>query len=102
MNIKNLCLLSGVLLLLAIPPMWPYGFYILLRWVVFIMAVLVAYGFHKANIQGWTWVFGAVALLFNPIIPFYLSKSTWVAIDLVASCLFFISAFSITKGVKKL
>lgn len=97
MNMKWLCIASGILLLLAIPSGWPYGYYIFLRWVIFITSILVANGFYKAEITGWVFVFGALAFLFNPILPIYLNKSSWVAIDLIAAMLFFLSAYSIKE-----
>lgn len=86
------------MLVLAVPVgWWPYGYYILLRWVVSISAVIIANGFYKSGLKGWMLVFGAVAFLFNPIVPIYLSKETWVLIDFVSAILFFISAYSIKR-----
>lgn len=100
-NAKWVCIASGILLILAIPTGWPYDFYILLRWIISISSAIVAYGFFKSKLQAWTFVFGALAFLFNPIFPIYLSKSSWVLIDLIAAILFFIAAYSIkSKKVK--
>lgn len=100
MNIKWLCLGSGILLILAIPTGWPYDFYIFLRWVISISSGLVAFGFYKSSFRAWAFVFGAVTFLFNPIAPVYLSKSTWVVIDFIGAILFFLTAYSI-KGRKE-
>lgn len=97
MNIKSLCIISGVLLLLAIPTWWPSDFYILLRWAIFISSIIVAYGFYKSKIMAWTFIFGAVAFLFNPIAPMYLGKSTWVIFDFIGAVLFFLAAYSKKK-----
>lgn len=97
MNPKWVSVVCGILLLLGIPAMWPYGYYILLRWVICIASVYVAYGFYKSPLKGWVWVFAAIALLFNPLAPFYLDKSVWIMIDLVSSIIFFISANSIKQ-----
>ena len=94
MNIKWLCIFSGAILLLAIPSGWPYDFYILLRWVIFISSIIVALGFYKSKLTAWTFVFSSVAFLFNPIIPIHLSKSSWVLVDFVSVILFFLSAYS--------
>ena len=92
---KWLCIISGLLLLLAIPSGWPYDFYILLRWVIFISSIIVAWGFHKSKFTAWAFVFGSVAFLFNPIIPIHLSKSIWVLIDFISVTLFFLAGYSI-------
>lgn len=97
MNIKTICIVSGILLVLAIPTGWPYDFYILLRWLIFASSAIVAYGFYTSKFSAWALIFGAVAFLFNPIVPVYLSKSTWVPIDLIGAILFFIAAYSFKK-----
>ena len=97
MNIKQISIIAGILLILAIPPFWPYGYYIFLRWAIFISSIVIANGFYKANLIGWVFVFGALAFLFNPIVPIHLNKSSWVAIDLVAAILFFLAAYSIKR-----
>jgi len=97
MNIKWLCVASGVILILAIVPTWPYSYYILLRWAIFISSIIVAAGFYNSKITGWALVFGAIAFLFNPIFPVYLNRQTWTPIDLVSAILFFIAGFSKKK-----
>jgi hypothetical protein len=97
---KWLGIISGILLLLAIPTGWPYDFYVLLRWAICTFSIIIAYNFYKSNLTAWTFVFGAVAFLFNPIIPIYLNKGTWVTIDLISAILFFIATFSI-KTIKQ-
>ena len=92
MNTKWLGVVSGVMLLLAIPT-WPYAYYIFLRWFIAASSIIVAYGFYKSELKGLTLVFGAIALLFNPIIPFYMSKSTWIPIDFVSAILFLVTAY---------
>lgn len=97
MNIKWLCIASGLLLLLAIPAGWPYDFYILLRWVIFISSIVVAWGFYKSELTAWIFIFGAITFLFNPIAPIHLTKASWIPIDLISSILFFLAAYSV-KG----
>jgi hypothetical protein len=97
MNIKYLCVASGIILLLAINPTWPYGYYILLRWAVFLASIIVAVGFYKSKITGWAFVFAAIAYLFNPIFPVYITRQIWTPIDLICAVLFFIAGFSVKK-----
>jgi hypothetical protein len=92
MNMKWLCIIAGVLLLLGIPTGWPYAYYTLLRWAICILAAIVAYRFYDSKSTSWTVVFAAIAVLFNPIAPVYLNKSVWVTIDLISTVLFFIGS----------
>jgi hypothetical protein len=97
MKLKPICITSGILLLLGILTGWPYSFYTLLRWIIFISAVLVSSGFFKSKLPAWGLIFGGVAFLFNPFIPVYLNKQTWVIFDFIGSILFFLAAYSQNK-----
>ena len=56
------------MLLLALNPDNPYGYYILLRWVC--CAVFVFLALHALALQkiGWAWVLGVTAAIYNPIL----------------------------------
>jgi len=88
--------LAAVMLLAALGP-WPYDYYRLLRWVTCAAAVFIAY-------QGWTWkrfwatwLFGFVAVLFNPIFPVHFSRHLWQVIDVAAAGLFVAGIVTLTK-----
>lgn len=100
MKLKWACIVTGILLLLGIPNGWSYGYYIFLRWVVFISSIFLAYGFYNSKINAWALVFSAIAFLFNPIAPIYMNKSNWVGIDFVASILFFLAAYAVNRPKK--
>jgi len=90
-NLKYLSITSGVMLILAILNL-PYGYYTFLRLGITISAGIFTYYFYESKETIWTVVFGAIALLFNPIVPVYLDKSTWVLIDIVTAIVFFYSS----------
>ncbi|MFH0936942.1 MAG: DUF6804 family protein [Candidatus Daviesbacteria bacterium] len=98
MSIKKVCLISGFLLLLAIPTGLPSAYYQLLRFIIFAVAAFVAWKFYESKLPAWTYVFGAVAFLFNPIFPIYLDKSAWVVIDFVSAILFFLAGHSVKRN----
>lgn len=65
----------------------PYGYYTLLRFAAcaaFAFAAFIAYD-RKNNVL--PWIYGLVALVFNPIIPVHLQKEDWIVIDFVAAVL---------------
>lgn len=39
----------------------------------------------------WAWVFGLLAILFNPIIPVYLQRQSWQIFDYVAIVVIFLA-----------
>ncbi len=78
---KPLIYLTAIALFIALAPM-PYGYYTLLKIMacgVFAWAAYISYS-NKLTIQ--LWLFAGLALLFNPIIPIYLSKELWMPIDI--------------------
>ena len=66
----------------------PYGYYALLRWITCITSILVAFQAFKKNIDWVKVVFIVIAILFNPLAPIYLSRSTWIPLDIITAVLF--------------
>ena len=58
----------------------PYGYYTLLRLVVCVSALIIAYQ-SWSKYAAWSIAFGIVALLFNPLIIVALDRETWAPID---------------------
>jgi hypothetical protein len=61
-----------------------YDFYVLLRIVVWAVAghtAWLAYSRKPKFWQIWLRLLGGLAVLFNPIAPFYLSRETWRVLD---------------------
>jgi Family of unknown function (DUF6804) len=89
--------IPAVLLLLALFPL-PYGFYTLLRLVVTICAGVIAYHHWQSGGKGLAFSMGFVALLFNPLIPVYLSREIWAPIDLGLSVFFGVVGYRSSKA----
>ena len=84
-----------VMLFLGAAPL-PYGYYMLLRLVacgVFTFAAFVSFDRKYKTLP---WVYGLLALLFNPIIKVHLPKEAWVFVDIAAGLLLLATA----KAVK--
>ncbi len=73
--------------------MYPYNYYEFLRWVVCVSAFYSAYMFYQSKNIFWVWVFSIIGILFNPIAPFYLARSTWQDIDFITGVIFIIAIF---------
>ena len=87
---KILPCVAGVLLILAIPDgLWPYAYYQMLRWAVAIAGAALACEAARHERQGWIWVMAILAIVFNPIEPFYLGKELWVVVDIMAAAIMF-------------
>lgn len=85
-------LAAAAILIIAIAD-HPYSYYQLTRWVTTIIGLYLAYTYHQEQRVGLMWLFIALSILFNPIAPFYLEKSTWHLFDLFGGVLFIISVF---------
>ncbi len=98
-TVKNKNIASGVailMLLLAIPSgIWPYGYYVLLRWIIVGVAIFVWWVASELKKKGWLWLMIGIAILFNPILPIHLDKGTWAMIDFIVALLFLTSIFKI-------
>ncbi|MBP9781079.1 hypothetical protein KBC89_00295 [Candidatus Woesebacteria bacterium] len=86
--IKAVAIIVGFLLLLAILPL-PYGYYTFLRLTVFVSSLFLAYQLYVKKRLNLSIVLTGLALLFNPVIPVYLSREFWLPIDLVSAGIFF-------------
>ena len=71
----------------------PYGYYMFLRLCLCGAAIAVIYlAFDNLN-EVFLWLFGAIAVLYNPIIPIYLGdKSVWIVLNVITILVFW-SAF---------
>ena len=73
-------LIPCIVLLIGLLPM-PLGYYMLVRVIVCAACLYYASKSRKNDILLWT--FGALAVLFNPIIPIYLyNKAIWFFINI--------------------
>jgi len=87
------------MLLLAIGP-WPYGYYMLLRVVVFAAGLLLAALTYQRLKQFTIWIglFLIVAIVFNPIVPLYMTRGAWSVLDLAGAALFVTNWFVMREG----
>ncbi len=80
----------AIALLVAILPL-PYGYYMLLRVVVCAAAGFIAwkeYDLNGKRSNSYSWIFGVIAALFNPLIPAHLFKLLWVVINIITALTF--------------
>ena len=94
---QNWFVLIAVLVLFGALSNMPYGYFQLLRWVVCSVGIYSAYINSESKHDTWAWVFGIIAVLFNPIRPFYFKRDTWQILDIVSGVIFLVSIFSFKK-----
>jgi len=69
----------------------PYGYYTLLRIVVCIVCSIAALKTHRAGASIIPWIFGFIAILFNPFIKVNFTKEAWAVIDIATGTLILVS-----------
>ena len=88
-NSKIFWLAPIVVLVIGILPL-PIGYYTLSRLVVSVSALYFAYNFYKKNDTTNIWIFGFIAILYNPIIPVYLyEKFIWIIVNIITIFVFY-------------
>lgn len=75
--------IAGAMLLWALYPDNPYGYYVLLRWIVCpCFAYTAAQALMKQKMN-WVWILGVTAAIYNPLIPLHLDRELWSVLNLV-------------------
>lgn len=94
---KNIFLgISAVLLFLALFNGMPYGYFGILRWVVFLTSAFVAYQTYVHKQESWMWIFGVIAIVFNPFTFIYLDRSIWLIIDVAVALVMLYAIFKLS------
>lgn len=95
-----LCLAAVVACLLAMMPGWEYGFYMLVRVIVCLAAVMAAprmkdLGHEVLMVSCWV-----LAVLYNPIFKVHLTKDLWWWINGVTAVLLAVCADKMRNALK--
>jgi len=83
---KQVYLFLAAMLLLCLAPM-PYGYFMLVRYAMMIACGAIAYQYYLRNKVIATWVFGALAVLFQPIYKIALGRTLWNVVDIIVALL---------------
>ena len=80
-----------IALLIGLLPM-PYGYYTLSRLIVSGCALYFAIDLYKQNKTTHVWIFGFIAILYNPFFPITLgSKALWIMVNIPTVVYFYIN-----------
>jgi len=78
---------SVIFLLIAIVDL-PYGYYIILRILIFSISIMMIISSKYVESKWFFYLPVFIAIIYNPIIPIYLSKANWVRIDVIVAIIF--------------
>ena len=86
---------ASVMLLWALNPDNPYGYYILLRWVCCGIFAYLAFQALELEKQSWVWTLGITAVIYNPIFRIHLNRELWSVINVVTIGIAIVSIFAL-------
>lgn len=101
-NVKKIWIPQAIvipMLLWAFYPENPYGYYILLRWICCAVFVYLAIQAWEMEKQGWIWIFGITAAIYNPIIRVHSTREMWSIVNLVTIGLAIMSIFTLKDTI---
>lgn len=102
-NKNFLTIIASTFLFIALSDGLPYGYFTLLRFVVCIIGAYLAYKIYEDNKESLlVWLFGFIAILFNPIIVIHLQREQWWVIDLIVGIFFVLPIFLVKFNTKKI
>jgi arginine exporter protein ArgO len=81
------------ILLVAALAQQQYSYYTFVRWAVMTSSLYFAYTTFRQQQTGLTIYFVVLAILFNPIKPFWFQKETWHLIDYVVLAITLVSIY---------
>ena len=93
--------LIAIAMLVGALAQWPYGYYQLLRFVICGVSIYVAFIVYSWQKIWAIWLFGFIAVLFNPLIPIHLSRELWQSIDIICAILFAVVVFILRKPTEE-
>ena len=87
--------IASVMLLWALNPSNPYGYYVLLRWVCCGTFAYLTVQANKRGLEGMVWVLGITALIYNPIFRVHLNRELWSIVNLATVVVAVASIFAL-------
>lgn len=90
--IRIMYLILAAMLLLCLAPM-PYGYFMLVRFVMMVACGWIAYQYYLRQKKEAMWAFGILALLFQPVYKIALGRMIWNIVDVIVGIFFIVLFF---------
>ena len=76
-------LIAVIMLVIALNPENPYGYYVILRIVCCVVFGYLAVIAHQQEKKEWTWILGITAFIYNPIFRVSLNREIWTIVNVI-------------------
>jgi hypothetical protein len=86
-------ILIVALLLLALVPTNPYGYYSVMRWIVSAAFVYLTTKSREQHQTPWVWIWGVAAGIYNPLFPVHATREFWSLINVITIVVVIIGVF---------
>lgn len=93
---KRLNIILAVLLLLCLFKM-PYGYYTLMRLATTVGFAYMTYKYYEMKKEALVWTFGALALLFQPLVKIALGRDIWNIVDVAVAAMLIVLTFAVGR-----
>ena len=77
----------------ALNPENSYGYYTLLRFVCCPIFAFLAYRYQEMTRSEWVWIFGVLAVIYNPFVRVHLSRDIWSIVNVATIVVNIVSIF---------
>lgn len=93
-NLTNIIILINSILLFVATGRHPSNFYTNLRWIVTISISYLIYDlFKESKKKILIPIYVIVGVIFNPLLPFYMSRSAWFWVDIIVGIALLVTIF---------
>jgi hypothetical protein len=96
---KQIYIILSAMLLLCLAPM-PYGYFMLVRFVMMVACGLMAYRYFLIKKSIAAWVFVILSVLFQPIYKIVLGRGIWNVVDVIVA-VFLIILYVMEKRLER-
>ena len=88
-------LIVVAMLVWAILPVNPYGYYLVLRWICCAVFIYLAVQAIKLRRFPWAWIMGVAAGVYNPIVRVHATREFWIVLNLITVLIVVVSIFAL-------
>ena len=90
-------LVAMIMLTLALSHDLPYGYYILLRWVIAATFSFLLYKSYHDISDTWKWILGIMILVYNPILQLNLGREIWTIVNVITIIVTLVTIFILRR-----
>lgn len=89
---------ASVLLLIALAPEIPYGYYVLLRWIICGVLSFLAFVALERKKNEWIWILAIGAAIYNPFFKIHLGREIWCIVNVITVIALLLSVSVLKEG----